>query len=225
MAQEVFLNVFIFFTVCNFFKECRGRSTVCSLPGGSSHPGGRHRVHDGHGVPGDPQTSQVRGQGSGTCTGLKSYQQHVTLTSYVIWQTPEQLRALLKGLRGRLRSELEPATSPMILCVCACRLCVSAVGGLDLTAAGHIRSPVSCSEEADESSEPYTTERLSRLAGGFTALTEPCRVMHIDFNNPQVRSYTAGIQLVTIEIILYNVLYRIYSVTLTTHSSAVSKDC
>ncbi|KAM9476898.1 protein arginine N-methyltransferase 9 isoform 2-T2 [Clarias gariepinus] len=65
------------------------------------------------------------------------------------------------------------------------RLCVSAVGGLDLSAAGHIRSPVRCSEDADESSEPYTTERLSRLPGGFTALTEPCRVIQIDFNNPQ----------------------------------------
>ncbi|MCI4376053.1 hypothetical protein PGIGA_G00183730 [Pangasianodon gigas] len=65
------------------------------------------------------------------------------------------------------------------------RLCVSAVGGLDLAAAGHIRSPVRCSGDADESSEPYTTERLSRLPGGFTALTEPCRVMNIDFNNPQ----------------------------------------
>lgn len=65
------------------------------------------------------------------------------------------------------------------------RLCVSAVGGLDLAAAGHIRSPVRCSGDADESSEPYTTERLSRLPGGFAALTEPCRVMNIDFNNPQ----------------------------------------
>ncbi|XP_027033490.1 protein arginine N-methyltransferase 9 isoform X3 [Tachysurus fulvidraco] len=65
------------------------------------------------------------------------------------------------------------------------RLCVSTVGGLDLATAGQIRSPVRCSGDADESSEPYTTERLSRLPGGFTALTEPCRVMHIDFNNPQ----------------------------------------
>ncbi|KAG7333719.1 hypothetical protein KOW79_002126 [Hemibagrus wyckioides] len=64
-------------------------------------------------------------------------------------------------------------------------LCVSTVGGLDLAAAGHIRSPVRCSGHTDESSEPYTTERLSRLPGGFTALTEPCRVMDIDFNNPQ----------------------------------------
>ncbi|KAF7710088.1 protein arginine N-methyltransferase 9 [Silurus meridionalis] len=65
------------------------------------------------------------------------------------------------------------------------RLCVRAVGGLDLAAAGPIRGPVKCSGDADESSEPYTTERLSRLPGGFTALTEPCRVMSINFNNPQ----------------------------------------
>ncbi|KAI4893958.1 hypothetical protein NFI96_018683, partial [Prochilodus magdalenae] len=63
------------------------------------------------------------------------------------------------------------------------KLCVSAVGGLDLEAVGEIRSPVSCSVDADESAEPYTTERLSRLPGGFTALTEPCRMLDIDFNN------------------------------------------
>ncbi|KAG9275701.1 protein arginine N-methyltransferase 9 [Astyanax mexicanus] len=65
------------------------------------------------------------------------------------------------------------------------RLCVPALGGLDLEAVGEIRSPVSCSVDADESAEPYTTERLSRLPGGFTALTEPCRVLDIDFNNVQ----------------------------------------
>ncbi|XP_066535623.1 protein arginine N-methyltransferase 9 [Hoplias malabaricus] len=65
------------------------------------------------------------------------------------------------------------------------RLCASAVGGLDLEAVGEIRSPVSCSVDADESAEPYTTERLSRLPGGFTALTQPCRVLDIDFNSVQ----------------------------------------
>uniref|UniRef100_A0AAR2KZW3 Protein arginine N-methyltransferase domain-containing protein n=1 Tax=Pygocentrus nattereri TaxID=42514 RepID=A0AAR2KZW3_PYGNA len=65
------------------------------------------------------------------------------------------------------------------------RLCVSAVGGLDLEAVREIRSPVSCSVDADESAEPYTTERLSRLPGGFTALTGPCRMLDIDFNNVQ----------------------------------------
>ncbi|XP_034544240.1 protein arginine N-methyltransferase 9 [Notolabrus celidotus] len=65
------------------------------------------------------------------------------------------------------------------------RLCVSEVGGLSMAAAGELRSPVSCSSEPDESMEPYTTERLSRLPGGYKALTEPFTALNIDFNNVQ----------------------------------------
>lgn len=65
------------------------------------------------------------------------------------------------------------------------RLCVSEVGGLSMSAAGELRSPVSCSSEPDESMEPYTTERLSRLPGGYKALTEPFTALNIDFNNVQ----------------------------------------
>ncbi|XP_057699598.1 protein arginine N-methyltransferase 9 [Corythoichthys intestinalis] len=63
------------------------------------------------------------------------------------------------------------------------KLCVSEVGGLSMAAAEQLRSPVSCSAEADDSMEPYTTERLSRLPGGYAALTEPLTVLRIDFNN------------------------------------------
>ncbi|KAK1790996.1 hypothetical protein P4O66_002024 [Electrophorus voltai] len=59
------------------------------------------------------------------------------------------------------------------------------VGGLDLTAAGEIRSPVNSSAAVGEVSEPYTTERLSRARGGFTALTPPCRLLDLNFNNLQ----------------------------------------
>uniref|UniRef100_UPI0037E70DDB protein arginine N-methyltransferase 9 n=1 Tax=Semicossyphus pulcher TaxID=241346 RepID=UPI0037E70DDB len=65
------------------------------------------------------------------------------------------------------------------------RLCVSDVGSLSVAAAGELRSPVSCSSEPDESMEPYTTERLSRLPGGYKALTEPFTALNIDFNNVQ----------------------------------------
>ncbi|XP_070845319.1 protein arginine N-methyltransferase 9 isoform X1 [Chaetodon trifascialis] len=65
------------------------------------------------------------------------------------------------------------------------RLCVSEVGGLSMAAAGELRSPVSCSSEPDESMEPYTTERLSRLPGGYKPLTEPFTALNIDFNNVQ----------------------------------------
>ncbi|KAM3622655.1 uncharacterized protein V6R79_001699 [Siganus canaliculatus] len=65
------------------------------------------------------------------------------------------------------------------------RLCVAEVGGLSVAAAGELRSPVSCSSEPDDSMEPYTTERLSRLPGGYKSLTEPFTALNIDFNNVQ----------------------------------------
>ncbi|XP_022050080.2 protein arginine N-methyltransferase 9 isoform X1 [Acanthochromis polyacanthus] len=65
------------------------------------------------------------------------------------------------------------------------RLCVAEVGGLSMAAAGELRSPVSCSSEPDDSMEPYTTERLSRLPGGYKPLTEPFTALNIDFNNVQ----------------------------------------
>ncbi|KAJ8278038.1 hypothetical protein GJAV_G00083110 [Gymnothorax javanicus] len=65
------------------------------------------------------------------------------------------------------------------------RLCVLEAGDLSLSAAGRLHSPVSCSPDADDSSEPYTTERLSRLPGGYSALTQPFQALEIDFNNVQ----------------------------------------
>ncbi|XP_077461443.1 protein arginine N-methyltransferase 9 [Stigmatopora argus] len=63
------------------------------------------------------------------------------------------------------------------------KLCVSEVGGLSMAAAEQLRSPVSCCDEPDGFMEPYTTERLSALPGGYVALTEPVTVLRIDFNN------------------------------------------
>lgn len=63
---------------------------------------------------------------------------------------------------------------------------MSEVGGLSMAAAGKLRSPVSCSSEPDDAMEPYTTERLSRLPGGYKSLTEPFTALNIDFNNVQV---------------------------------------
>ncbi|XP_062333663.1 protein arginine N-methyltransferase 9 [Osmerus eperlanus] len=66
------------------------------------------------------------------------------------------------------------------------RLCVSEVGGLSIAAAGELHSPVSCgAADLDDSTEPYTTERLSRLPGGYTPLTKPFTALDIDFNNVQ----------------------------------------
>ncbi|XP_037546454.1 protein arginine N-methyltransferase 9 isoform X2 [Nematolebias whitei] len=63
------------------------------------------------------------------------------------------------------------------------RLCVTQVGGLSMAVAGELRSPVSCCSEPDDSMEPYTTERLSRLPGGYRPLTQPFTALTIDFNN------------------------------------------
>lgn len=60
------------------------------------------------------------------------------------------------------------------------------VGSLSMAAAGELRSPVSCSSEPDDSMEPYTTERLSRLPGGYRPLTDPFTALTIDFNDVQV---------------------------------------
>ncbi|MBN3297161.1 ANM9 methyltransferase, partial [Amia calva] len=65
------------------------------------------------------------------------------------------------------------------------RVCVTAVGGLCLSGVGELHSPVSYSKDADDSTEPYTTERLSQIQGGYTPLTEPFQALAIDFNNPQ----------------------------------------
>lgn len=39
---------------------------------------------------------------------------------------------------------------------------------------------------SEETVEPYTTEKLSRIPGGYVPLTEPFQVMTVDFNNLQV---------------------------------------
>uniref|UniRef100_A0A3B3T7N9 Protein arginine N-methyltransferase 9 n=1 Tax=Paramormyrops kingsleyae TaxID=1676925 RepID=A0A3B3T7N9_9TELE len=65
------------------------------------------------------------------------------------------------------------------------RVCVLEAGGLSLCAMGGVHSPVSCSLDADDSTEPYTTERLSQVPGGYAALTEPFRALDIDFNSVQ----------------------------------------
>lgn len=38
----------------------------------------------------------------------------------------------------------------------------------------------------DHTAEPYTTERLASLPGGFKYLTDACSILNLDFNYPQV---------------------------------------
>ena len=46
-------------------------------------------------------------------------------------------------------------------------------------------------EEASEW-EPYTTERLSSLPGGYKLLTDVTEALQLDFNNPRVSSRGLG---------------------------------
>ncbi|XP_062991151.1 protein arginine N-methyltransferase 9 [Elgaria multicarinata webbii] len=46
-------------------------------------------------------------------------------------------------------------------------------------------SPTYASINADETLEPYTTEKLSRVPGGYKALTEHFQILTVDFNNMQ----------------------------------------
>ncbi len=42
-------------------------------------------------------------------------------------------------------------------------------------------------DEDDEDWEPYTTERLASIPGGYRVLSDVVPTFQLDFNNPQVR--------------------------------------
>ncbi|MGH0184130.1 UNVERIFIED_CONTAM: hypothetical protein FKN15_014005 [Acipenser sinensis] len=65
------------------------------------------------------------------------------------------------------------------------RVGVVEVGGVCLTGAPELHSPAIYSTVSDDSTEPYTTERLSRIPGGYTPLTEHFQALTVDFNSPQ----------------------------------------
>lgn len=60
------------------------------------------------------------------------------------------------------------------------------IGGVCLSNSVQFFSPTYASVGSEETVEPYTTEKLSRIPGGYVPLTEPCQVMTVDFNNLQV---------------------------------------
>ncbi|KAJ6668749.1 hypothetical protein lerEdw1_012232 [Lerista edwardsae] len=65
------------------------------------------------------------------------------------------------------------------------RVGVKAVAGVCIPEKLKFYSPTYASENSDETIEPYTTEKLSRVPGGFTALTEHFQILTVDFNNLQ----------------------------------------
>lgn len=66
------------------------------------------------------------------------------------------------------------------------RVGMQEVAGVCLSDAVQFFSPTYAAAGSEETVEPYTTEKLSRIPGGYRALTEPCQVMTVDFNDLQV---------------------------------------
>lgn len=60
------------------------------------------------------------------------------------------------------------------------------VAGVLLPKSVQFFSPTYAFAGSEETVEPYTTEKLSRIPGGYKPLTEPFQVMTVDFNNLQV---------------------------------------
>lgn len=60
------------------------------------------------------------------------------------------------------------------------------VAGVHLPHSVKFFSPTYAFAGSEETVEPYTTEKLSRIPGGYVPLTEPFQIMTVDFNNLQV---------------------------------------
>ncbi|XP_045854217.1 protein arginine N-methyltransferase 9 isoform X2 [Meles meles] len=59
------------------------------------------------------------------------------------------------------------------------------VAGICLPTNVKFQSPACSSVDTEETVEPYTTEKMSRVPGGYLALTEHFEIMTVDFNNLQ----------------------------------------
>lgn len=65
------------------------------------------------------------------------------------------------------------------------RVGIKDIAGICLPANVKFQSPVYSSSDTEETIEPYTTEKMSRVPGGYLALTECFEIMTVDFNNLQ----------------------------------------
>ncbi|XP_005386726.1 PREDICTED: putative protein arginine N-methyltransferase 9 [Chinchilla lanigera] len=59
------------------------------------------------------------------------------------------------------------------------------IAGIHLPTNMKFQSPAYSSIDTEETVEPYTTEKMSRVPGGYLALTECFEIMKVDFNNLQ----------------------------------------
>nr|KAF6402168.1 protein arginine methyltransferase 9 [Rousettus aegyptiacus] len=65
------------------------------------------------------------------------------------------------------------------------RVGVKDIAGICLPTNVKFQSPAYSSVDNEETIEPYTTEKMSRVPGGYLALTECFEIMTVDFNNLQ----------------------------------------
>ncbi|XP_006143481.2 protein arginine N-methyltransferase 9 [Tupaia chinensis] len=72
------------------------------------------------------------------------------------------------------------------------RVGVKNIAGIHLPTNVKFQSPAYPSVDTEETVEPYTTEKMSRVPGGYKALTECFEIMTVDFNSLQeLKSLTA----------------------------------
>ena len=62
------------------------------------------------------------------------------------------------------------------------------IAGVLLPASVKFQDSASSSAETGEAVEPYTTEKMSRIPGGYLPLTECFEIMKVDFNSLQVKT-------------------------------------
>ena len=85
------------------------------------------------------------------------------------------------------RKKTNPSFSLSSLIHLLTRVGVKDVAGICLPTNVKFQSPAYSSVDGEETIEPYTTEKMSRVPGGYLALTECFEIMTVDFNNLQVK--------------------------------------
>ncbi|XP_069832988.1 protein arginine N-methyltransferase 9 isoform X2 [Dendropsophus ebraccatus] len=73
------------------------------------------------------------------------------------------------------------------------RVFVSEVAGVNIEGAVQFSSPVHCCHKSSEVNEPYATEKMSRVSGGYKSLSQPFLALTVDFNSLEdLESIAAG---------------------------------
>lgn len=89
--------------------------------------------------------------------------------------------------QNQKKQKAHPSLSHPSLISSLTRVGIKDVAGICLPTNVKFQSPAYSSVDAEETVEPYTTEKMSRVPGGYLALTECFEIMTVDFNNLQVK--------------------------------------